>query len=59
MINEKLLDLYTKYYDGDPKGEMVRCGVVDEDIYLASQPKLVFVLKEPHSSHNNFQSLVV
>lgn len=48
MINKELKNLYTQYYR--EKVEMIiPCGVVDESIYLASKPRIVFVLKEPHT----------
>ncbi|MDO9579270.1 MAG: hypothetical protein Q7J06_01705, partial [Bacteroidales bacterium] len=51
MINEKLERLYIEYY-GDKK--IILCGVVDENAYLASKPRIVFVLKEPHTSETGF-----
>ncbi len=50
MINEKLGDLYSRYYGVDYKGKMIPCGIVDENVYLKSRPRIVFVLREPHTS---------
>jgi hypothetical protein len=49
MINEKLKDLYVHYYGEDYESNIIPCGVVDEKAYLSSKPRIVFVLKEPHS----------
>jgi hypothetical protein len=54
MISERLQELYDQYSSPDahlvPKGNFGCCGVVDEEKYESSSPKLVFVLKEPHNS---------
>jgi len=52
MINEEVEKLYTQYYHD--KRKMIPCGVVDESVYLASKPRIVFVLKEPHTSQTGF-----
>ncbi len=44
MISEKLQELYTPYLTGSE--HFVPCGVVDEEAYLSSKPKLVLVLRE-------------
>lgn len=46
MINEKLEKLYAEYC---PDKMIIPCGVVDEETYLVSKPRIVFLLKEPHS----------
>lgn len=46
MINEQLEGLYTEYY---PKENVIHCGIVDEETYLASKPRIIFLLKEPNS----------
>lgn len=51
MINEQLEELYKEYY---AKEEIIRCGVVDEETYLASKPRIVFLLKEPHSGETGW-----
>lgn len=52
MINEELEKLYTQYYY-DVR-EIIRCGVVDEEAYLASKPRIVFVLREPHTGETGW-----
>ena len=47
MINERLDELYREYYKGD-YCKIVRCGVINEPLYLGSKPKIVFILKEPN-----------
>jgi hypothetical protein len=49
LINEKLHDLYIHYYGEDYKKKIIPCGIVDENAYSASKPRIAFVLKEPHS----------
>ena len=49
MINEDLEILYNNYY-GENKIIPCRCGVASEKEYLLSNPKIVFALKEPHTS---------
>ena len=49
MINEDLESLYKKYYGKNQKIPC-RCGVACEEEYLLSNPKIVFALKEPHTS---------
>jgi len=51
MINEKLEKLYTEYC---PDKMIIPCGVVDEEIYSASKPRIVFLLKEPHSDETGW-----
>jgi len=47
VISEKLDELYERYKRQLPQNEhFVRCGIVNEEAYQASSPKLVFVLKE-------------
>lgn len=47
MISEKLQELYELYKRQlSPNEHFVPCGVVDQEAYEASSPKLVFVLKE-------------
>lgn len=46
MISERLQQLYTPYLVGQE--HFVPCGVVDEEAYLSSKPKLVLVLREPN-----------
>ena len=47
MISERLDELYERYKRQLPQNEhFVPCGVVNEEAYEASSPKLVFLLKE-------------
>lgn len=48
MISEKLQGLYNSYKSLNPNEHFVPCGVVNEEAYESSSPKLVFVLKEPN-----------
>jgi len=48
-MNEDLETLYNKYY-GKKQNIPCRCGVACENEYLLSNPKIVFALKEPHTS---------
>lgn len=48
MIPEKLQGLYNSYNSLNPNEHFVPCGVVNEEVYESSSPKLVFVLKEPN-----------
>lgn len=41
-INDKLETLYKEFNTN------IRCGVVDEGVYLAHKIKIVFILKEAH-----------
>lgn len=45
--------LYRRYY-GDRYRDIVLCGLVDEAIYESTTPKVVFILKEPHSDHKGW-----
>jgi hypothetical protein len=58
MINDQLSELYAQYYsqryNEDYKKKMIMCGVVDEEAYLRSTPRIVFVLKEPHTDKVGF-----
>jgi len=49
MINDRLMDLYKAYYGNNIKS-IVYCGVVDEVTYMSVYPRIVFILREPHSS---------
>ena len=53
MISERLQELYDQYSSLDahlvPEGNFGCCGVVDEEKYESSTPKLVYVLKEPNN----------
>jgi hypothetical protein len=49
MINEKLHDLYLHYYGEDYKEKIISGGVVNENAYLSSKPRVIFVLKEAHT----------
>ncbi len=53
MINDTLFAHYKKYYH-DEITNIIRCGVVDEETYLSSSIKIVFVLKEAHSQKINW-----
>jgi hypothetical protein len=53
MINARLMDLYKSYY-GDRLNSIIPCGVVDEETYTAVFPKIVFILKEPHSDETGW-----
>lgn len=44
MISERLQELYEPYLQGNE--HFVPCGVVDEEAYLSSEPKLVILLRE-------------
>lgn len=48
VINSKLENLYRTYY-GDSYANNIPCGVVDEETYANIYPKIVFILREPHS----------
>ena len=48
MIKEKLVCLYKDYY-GDKFNDIVTGGVVDEKTYVSIYPKIVFLLREPHT----------
>ncbi|MFH0942236.1 MAG: hypothetical protein V1823_04360 [Chloroflexota bacterium] len=59
MISGKLQELYDRYSSPDahlvPEGNFVSCGVVNDEAYDSSSPKLVCVLREPNDkkqSHN-------
>jgi len=52
-INGQLVDLYQDYY-GDTVNDIVYCGVVEEEIYRKVYPKIVFLLREPHSENGGF-----
>lgn len=52
-INEQLIALYQDYY-GDAINDIVYCGVVDEKAYRKVYPKIVFLLREPHSGSGGF-----
>jgi len=58
MINGQLAELYAQYYhehyNDDYKKKIIICGVVDEEAYLRSNPRIVFVLKEPHTDRVGF-----
>jgi hypothetical protein len=53
MINQELEQLYEEFYGGRRK-DIVACGVVDEEVYLQAKPKIVFVLREPHTEETGF-----
>lgn len=53
MINQELEQLYKEFY-GDRRKDIIACGVVDEEIYLRTKPKIVFVLREPHTDETGF-----
>jgi hypothetical protein len=57
MINENLESLYKSYY-GENQKVPCRCGVAYEDEYLSHKPKIVFVLKEPHSDKPEIDIMV-
>jgi len=48
VIREKLQELYDRYASQNPNEHFVPCGVVNEEAYRVSSPKLVCVLKEPN-----------
>ncbi len=48
VIREELQELYSSYKSLNPSEHFVPCGVVSEEAYEASCPKLVCVLKEPN-----------
>ncbi len=54
MINEKLHELYMQYYGNDYDKKIIPCGVVDEDVYSTLRPRIVFILKEPHTSRTGW-----
>jgi len=49
MINQKLISLYRDYF-GDKFSDIISCGVIDEETYVSIYPKIIFILKEPHST---------
>jgi hypothetical protein len=51
VIKEALEALYKSYY-GENQIIPCRCGVACENEYLLSKPKIVFALKEPHTSQS-------
>jgi hypothetical protein len=53
MINDTLLGLYKTYY-GDGIKNIALCGVVDEKSYLSVNPRILFLLREPHSEKGGF-----
>jgi len=53
MINTRLEHLYKEFY-GDKRKGIVACGVVDEEVYLKTTPKIVFILREPHTDETGF-----
>lgn len=48
VIREELQELYNSYKSLNPNEHFVPCGVVNEEAYEASCPKLVCVLREPN-----------
>jgi hypothetical protein len=53
MINETLIRLYKDYY-GDKFDDIIQCGIVDEETYLSVYPKIVFLLREPHTEETGW-----
>ena len=53
MINTRLEHLYKEFYK-EERAQIIGCGIVDEKVYLNSKPKIVFVLKEPHTEVTGF-----
>jgi len=59
MINEKISELYNQYCETpggrEYYGVIIPCGIVDENTYFSSSPRIVFVLKEPHEeAHTHY-----
>lgn len=44
-VNHQLDQLYRQHY-GNAYTSIIRCGIVDEGVYVRTRPKIVFVLKE-------------
>lgn len=61
MIFLKLQQIYTPYLAEKPytkgKEHFVPCGVVDEETYLSSKPKLVVVLREVNDPDHTLESV--
>lgn len=48
VIRERLQELYNRYISQNPNEHFVPCGVINEEVYETSRPKLVCVLREPN-----------
>lgn len=53
VIRDRLRELYNRYISQNPNEHFVPCGVVNEEVYETSRPKLVCVLREPNDPNQH------